>query len=269
MTEAGTEVSDTYEKGEIIDQDVSEGETVKAGTTIKVTVSAGSEEENAKEVDVPDVTGKTSDAAMATLEDKNLTVSREFEFSNDVPAGQVIRQDPKSGSTVKEGTKVTIYVSQGSESVKVPDVRGKSEADAKAALSEFAVTTTTEHSDSVASGNVISQSIDAGQYADKGAAITIVISAGPEKVTYYIKSKVKTDDIKDVTVTSADIELYKSESDELIQSWNGITSFPYIIEAHGIDEPKGTVVITWHYTDASGNAATSTQKEEIVFQKES
>ena len=56
VTEAGTEVSDTYEKGEIIDQDVSEGETVKAGTTIKVTVSAGTEEENAKEVDVPDVT---------------------------------------------------------------------------------------------------------------------------------------------------------------------------------------------------------------------
>ena len=266
VTEAGTEVSDTYEKGEIIAQDVSEGETVKAGTTIKVTVSAGSEEENAKEVDVPDVTGKTSDAAMATLEDKNLTVSREFEFSNDVPAGQVIRQDPKSGSTVKEGTKVTIYVSQGSESVKVPDVRGKSEADAKAALSEFAVTTTTEHSDSVASGNVISQSIDAGQYADKGAAITIVISSGPEKVTYYINSKVSAP--TDVTVTSADIELYKSESNDLIQNWNGVTSFPYTLEAHGIDVPKGTIVITWHYTDANGNAATSTQKKEISFNKE-
>lgn len=266
VTEAGTEVSDTYEKGEIIDQDVSEGETVKAGTTIKVTVSAGSEEENAKEVDVPDVTGKTSDAAMATLEDKNLTVSREFEFSNDVPAGQVIRQDPKSGSTVKEGTKVTIYVSQGSESVKVPDVRGKSEADAKAALSEFAVTTTTEHSDSVASGNVISQSIDAGQYADKGAAITIVISSGPEKVTYYINSKVSAP--TDVTVTSADIELYKSESNDLIQNWNGVTSFPYTLEAHGIDVPKGTIVITWHYTDANGNAVTSTQKKEISFNKE-
>lgn len=266
VTEAGTEVSDTYEKGEIIDQDVSEGETVKAGTTIKVTVSAGSEEENAKEVDVPDVTGKTSDAAMATLEDKNLTVSREFEFSNDVPAGQVIRQDPKSGSTVKEGTKVTIYVSQGSESVKVPNVRGKSEADAKAALSEFAVTTTTEHSDSVASGNVISQSIDAGQYADKGAAITIVISSGPEKVTYYINSKVSAP--TDVTVTSADIELYKSESNDLIQNWNGVTSFPYTLEAHGIDVPKGTIVITWHYTDANGNAATSTQKKEISFNKE-
>ena len=266
VTEAGTEVSDTYEKGEIIAQDVSEGETVKAGTTIKVTVSAGTEEENAKEVDVPDVTGKTSDAAMATLEDKNLTVSREFEFSNDVPAGQVIRQDPKSGSTVKEGTKVTIYVSQGSESVKVPDVRGKSEADAKAALSEFAVTTTTEHSDSVASGNVISQSIDAGQYADKGAAITIVISSGPEKVTYYINSKVSAP--TDVTVTSADIELYKSESNDLIQNWNGVTSFPYTLEAHGIDVPKGTIVITWHYTDANGNAATSTQKKEISFNKE-
>ena len=90
----------------------------------------------------------------------------------------------------------------------------------------------------------------------------------PEKVTYYINSKVRTDGIKDVTVTSADIELYKSESDELIQSWNGVTSFPYTIEAHGIDVPKGTVVITWYYTDASGNAGTSTQKKEISFIKE-
>ena len=99
VTEAGTEISDSYEKGQIIDQDVAKGETVKTGTTIKVTVSAGSEEENAKDVDVPDVTGKTAEAAMATLEDKNLTVSREFEFSNDVPSGQVIRQDPKAGKT--------------------------------------------------------------------------------------------------------------------------------------------------------------------------
>ena len=174
VTEAGTEISDTYEKGQIIDQDVAKGETVNTGTTIKVTVSAGSEEENAKDVDVPDVTGKTAEAAMAKLEDNNLTVSREFEFSNDVPSGQVIRQDPKAGKTVKEGTKVTIYVSQGTESLKVTDVKGKSEADAKSALSDFNVTTTTEHSDSVAEGNVISQSIAGGNYAEKGASITIV-----------------------------------------------------------------------------------------------
>ena len=189
VTEAGTEISDSYEKGQIIDQDVAKGETVKTGTMIKVTVSAGSEEENAKDVDVPDVTGKTAEAAMATLEDKNLTVSREFEFSNDVPSGQVIRQDPKAGKTVKEGTKVTIYVSQGTESIKVTDVRGKSEADAKAALSDFDVTTTTEHSDTVAEGNVISQSISGGQYAEKGASITIVVSSGPEKISYYISGK--------------------------------------------------------------------------------
>lgn len=113
---------------------------------------------------------------------------------------------------------------------------------------------------------VYSQSIDAGQYADKGAAITIVISSGPEKVTYYINSKVSAP--TDVTVTSADIELYKSESNDLIQNWNGVTSFPYTLEAHGIDVPKGTIVITWHYTDANGNAATSTQKKEISFNKE-
>ena len=266
VTEAGTEISDSYEKGQIIDQDVAKGETVKTGTTIKVTVSAGSEEENAKDVDVPDVTGKTAEAAMATLEDKNLTVSREFEFSNDVPSGQVIRQDPKAGKTVKEGTKVTIYVSQGTESIKVTDVRGKSEADAKAALSDFDVTTTTEHSDTVAEGNVISQSISGGQYAEKGASITIVVSSGPEKISYYIKSPVKAP--TNVTVTSADISLYKAESSDLIQSWSGITSFPYTVEAHDIDVPKGTIVITWHYTDSNGTEQSQEQSQDVNFNKE-
>lgn len=266
VTEAGTEISDSYEKGQIIDQDVAKGETVKTGTTIKVTVSAGSEEENAKDVDVPDVTGKTAEAAMATLEDKNLTVSREFEFSNDVPSGQVIRQDPKAGKTVKEGTKVTIYVSQGTESIKVTDVRGKSEADAKAALSDFDVTTTTEHSDTVAEGNVISQSISGGQYAEKGASITIVVSSGPEKISYYIKSPVKAP--TNVTVTSADISLYKAESSDLIQSWSGITSFPYTVEAHDIDVPKGTIVITWHYTDSNGTEQSQEQSQDVDFKKE-
>lgn len=266
VTEAGTEISDSYEKGQIIDQDVAKGETVKTETTIKVTVSAGSEEENAKDVDVPDVTGKTAEAAMATLEDKNLTVSREFEFSNDVPSGQVIRQDPKAGKTVKEGTKVTIYVSQGTESIKVTDVRGKSEADAKAALSDFDVTTTTEHSDTVAEGNVISQSISGGQYAEKGASITIVVSSGPEKISYYIKSPVKAP--TNVTVTSADISLYKAESSDLIQSWSGITSFPYTVEAHDIDVPKGTIVITWHYTDSNGTEQSQEQSQDVDFKKE-
>ena len=266
VTEAGTEISDSYEKGQIIDQDVAKGETVKTGTMIKVTVSAGSEEENAKDVDVPDVTGKTAEAAMATLEDKNLTVSREFEFSNDVPSGQVIRQDPKAGKTVKEGTKVTIYVSQGTESIKVTDVRGKSEADAKAALSDFDVTTTTEHSDTVAEGNVISQSISGGQYAEKGASITIVVSSGPEKISYYIKSPVKAP--TNVTVTSADISLYKAESSDLIHSWSGITSFPYTVEAHDIDVPKGTIVITWHYTDSNGTEQSQEQSQDVNFNKE-
>ncbi len=266
VTEAGTEISDTYEKGQIIDQDVAKGETVNTGTTIKVTVSAGSEEENAKDVDVPDVTGKTAEAAMAKLEDNNLTASREFEFSNDVPSGQVIRQDPKAGKTVKEGTKVTIYVSQGTESLKVTNVTGKSEADAKSALSDFNVTTTTEHSDSVAEGNVISQSIAGGNYAEKGASITIVVSSGPEKISYYIKSPVKAP--TNVTVTSADIILYKAESSDVIQSWNGITSFPYTVEAHDIDVPKGTIVITWHYTDSNGTEQSQEQSQDVNFNKE-
>ena len=101
---------------------------------------------------------------------------------------------------------------------------------------------------------------------DKGCCLLRSLSAQVlEKVTYYINSKVSAP--TDVTVNSADIELYKSESNDLIQNWSGVTSFPYTLEAHGIDVPKGTIVITWHYTDANGNAATPPRKKRFLLTK--
>ena len=118
----------------------------------------------------------------------------------------------------------------------------------------------------MASGNVISQSIDAGKYVDKGTAITIVISSGPEQVSYYIRSQVNAP--TDVTVSSADIELYKSGSNELINRWNDVTSFPYTVEAHGLDVSSGKIIITWYYIDADGNPTSSVQEKDISFKKE-
>ena len=64
--------------------------------------------------------------------------------------------------------------------VKVPDVKGKSESDAKSALTSagFTVTTTTEYSETVAKGNVISQDPVANTNLEKGSAVSIVISDG-------------------------------------------------------------------------------------------
>lgn len=260
-----TKSSDEYEEGQIMDQDIAEGETVAVGSTVNVTVSSG--EEEPEDIVVENVIGDKAESAASVLEAQGLKAVQEFEYNSDVEAGRVIRQDPGSGSTVKAGSTVTIYVSRGTESVKVPDVKGKTEADAKAALSDLTVKTTTQNDNSVEAGKVISQSVDAGKYVEKGAEITIVISSGPKEVGYYIKSKLNAPE--NVTPEYADVELYGEESDTLLATWNHVTGFPYVLEKHGFKESSGIVVVTWYYYDENGELQSDTQDEvPIQFEQE-
>lgn len=261
------EASDEYEEGEIIDQDVAEGETVEEGTTIYVTVSTGPE---AEEVTVPNVVGDSSDSAMSTLEGKGFVVTREFKYDSSVAAGKVIDQSPSAGSTAKEGDTVTIYVSQGTESAKVPYVEGKSQADAQQELGDAGLNVgniSEEYSDSVAAGNVISQSVASGKYVDKGTKVDLVISKGVETISYYLKSKVTAP--SNVTVSYADITLYKGDTNEVIQSWTNVTEFPYIAEKHDIiGADKGKMVIDWFFTDSNGDEGSYRQTEDVTFKEE-
>ncbi|MCD8365741.1 MAG: Stk1 family PASTA domain-containing Ser/Thr kinase [Clostridiales bacterium] len=268
VEQEGEEETEDYEPGQIISQDVEEGEMVEEGTTIYVVVAV---EPEAETVTVPNVVGNTSDAAVTTLEDKGLKVSREFQYDSSVEAGKVISQSPAAGSTATEGDTVTIYVSQGSETTKVPNVVGKTESDAKTALGDAGLnvgTVTQEYSDSVAEGNVISQSVSYGQYVDMGTSVDLVVSKGAKEVTYYVKNEVKAP--TNVTVAYADMELYKAESDELIQSWTNVTTFPYTISVTGITgTDSGLLVIVWYYYDDDGNVvASSPQEESVTFHEE-
>ena len=59
-----------------------------------------------------------------------------------------------------------MIVSKGAQKKTVPDVRGKSEADARSEIQAAGLTvgsTSTQHDDSVAKGNVISQSVTPGK----------------------------------------------------------------------------------------------------------
>ena len=101
--------------------------------------------------------------------------------------GKVIRQTPEAGTPVKKGDTVTYIVSQGVETVPVPNVTNRSEADARAILTDAgfpAIDTTTEYHDTIPEGCVIRQSPDGGIEREKGAAITLVISMG-RKTSYY------------------------------------------------------------------------------------
>ena len=186
--------SDTVEKGKVISQTPAAGSSAAAGSTVTLIISDGPEE-----ITVPNVKGKTQATAQSTLEGEGFNTTVTTQFDEKVEQGKVISQSPASGTKAKRGDTVNIVVSLGSskggengketgeqeKAVTVPDVTGKSESAAKSALQGQGLTvkTTEEYNDTVASGNVVSQTPGGGSSARKGDTVTLVISKGKEPVS--------------------------------------------------------------------------------------
>ncbi len=262
IREAGTGSSDEYDKGQIMSQDVEEGEKVDVNTTIYVYISTG-----AGEVQVPSVLDYDSEAAMNMLRDQGFDPVRKYEYSDTVASGKVISQTPSGGTPGKKGDTVTIVVSQGKEAVAVPGVLNRSQEEAVNMLTQAGLTvtsTSTEPSDTIPAGNVVNQSIPEGKYVDRGTGITLVISSGSNKDYYFCKAEISLP--TNAEVVSADIVLTASDGTQL-QTWSGVKSskFPYKISRGDIENcDSGTIRITWHLADGS----TSTQTDNVMFTKQ-
>jgi eukaryotic-like serine/threonine-protein kinase len=85
---------------------------------------------------VPDVVGQNAETGQQRLEDRRLTVDTITEVSDQVPEGAVIRTQPQAGTSVGPGTEITVWVSSGTATVRVPDLAYMSEEEARAALQE-------------------------------------------------------------------------------------------------------------------------------------
>ena len=101
-----------------------------------------------------------------------------------VAAGQVISQSIEAGQKVDEGTVITLVVSLGAASFDMPHLVGKDEKTAESTLvgRGLLVFIEYEKNDSVPEGNVIRQSVDAGEQVKRGDAITLVVSSGKNTV---------------------------------------------------------------------------------------
>lgn len=104
--------SDTIDQGIVISQSPEGGEDGKAEDTITIVVSQGVE--NAK---VPAVTGMTTEEANAALSAEGFTVTTDSAYSDTVPEGSIIAQNPAAGEYAAKGANVGITVSQGPETV--------------------------------------------------------------------------------------------------------------------------------------------------------
>ena len=104
--------SDDVAKGEVISQTPSQGSKVSKNTTVVITVSKGKKEDQT--VSVPYLRYYTESEASQELQRVGLSLGSVLtEYSDSVEKGLVIRQRISSGSKVKKGTAVGIYVSLG------------------------------------------------------------------------------------------------------------------------------------------------------------
>lgn len=240
------EVTSAYAVGTVLRASVQDGLMVDKNTNIILTVAESSEG-----ITVPGVTGKSQAEATSILEKAGFVVNVTQSYDSTVESGFVISQSPEEATTAPEGSSITIRVSQGTEEnkVRVPNVIGLTEMDAVASLteSELTVGTVTEvtNEDAALADKVCYQSYSVGSYVDKGTAIDLKVSAGPEQVTYRysegITAPTEDPDYKGgmavtVTVTTADgTQLLSTQT----------SSFPVSVNYTGIKSPTGVITFTF------------------------
>lgn len=135
---------------------------------------------------VPDVVGMSVGDATTELEASGFVVETTDRVSDNVSEGDVISQNPQPGRKPKRGTVVTIVVSAGKETVEMPDVEGLSQTAAERTLKDLDFTDIeiqSEASETVDSGDVISQSITPGEEVIASEeTVTLVVSTGSNKI---------------------------------------------------------------------------------------
>ena len=166
------------DEGTVVDQSPKSGEQVDKDATIYITISKGPEP--VEYVDVPQLTGMTEDEAEAELARLGLKGKATHE-ENEAEKGKVFDQDPAVGEQIEKGGTVEYKVSDGPDTVEVPNVVGNTQADAERMIADAGLASavgSSSYSGQYPAGYVIDYS-PKGNVAP-GTTITLTISLGAE-----------------------------------------------------------------------------------------
>jgi serine/threonine-protein kinase len=173
------EVANSATQGTVLAQSPAGGQSAARGTVVQLTVSNGPGNKQ-----IPDVGGQTESAATSALKKAGFQVASTQAASATVPQGSVISTTPAALSIAPAGSTVQLNVSSGPRQVVVPNVGGRTQADATGILegAGFTVSTVSQQSSQTA-GTVLSQSPSAGSDAAAGSTVVLTIAAPPATVT--------------------------------------------------------------------------------------
>src|SRR5439155_13908818 len=128
------------------------------------------------QVTVPPVIGLPKGDAQNLLKQVKLNPTT-VEVDSDKPAGQVVGSNPAQGSTVNEGSTVTLQISKGNQKL-LPDLTGKTQSDAAAALAQAGfndVSYVPQNSSPENAGRVVSQNPPGNKAYLTSTKITVFI----------------------------------------------------------------------------------------------
>ena len=130
---------------------------------------------------IPDLTGRTLEAAMEALNPLEVVIEQAEENSATVPAGMVSRTDPAAGSRVFKGSNVTVFLSLGPRQLSVPDAVGLSSGEARTLLGDsgFTVGSVDNFFSPEPTGQVLGLSAPVGAILNQGSVLDILVSLGP------------------------------------------------------------------------------------------
>ena len=126
LTIAERDPSDHIPVDVIMSQVPAAGTSVAPGSTVAVVISSGPQQ-----LALPGVDGQTLADAQAALRSAGFATTIEYVVEPNADSGTVLKQDPEKGTLLKKGATVTLSVAIPGT---VPDVSGKSPADASALL---------------------------------------------------------------------------------------------------------------------------------------
>ncbi|MEU7140683.1 Stk1 family PASTA domain-containing Ser/Thr kinase [Nocardia sp. NPDC046473] len=192
-TQIRQKASDIIPVGGVVGSDPSAGSRVTKGSTVAVLVSSGKPK-------VPDVQpGDPITKVNQLIRDAGLQPVDSGEIGNSAPKGSLAKTDPGPGTVLPMGGQVKVYRSKGSQPVKVPDVRGKTTAEATKILTDAGIMVRENRSQ-------FDRTIDADKAIGTDPAAGTTIQSG-DGVALLVSNALKMPDVRGWTVANARAKL--------------------------------------------------------------
>ena len=102
-------------KSSVLDQSIKAGEMVKSGDEVTLTIC-----DHDSVMTVPSLEGMSKEEANEALSNTGLKAKFTEDYDDDISKGDVISQNPVSGSKVDDGSTVTVKISKGKDPANLP-----------------------------------------------------------------------------------------------------------------------------------------------------